>query len=109
MAIAPNGSISYIQNATPSIMPITEKIEQRTYVNSTIYYPMPFMSPKTFWLYKEAYNMDMFKLIDLIVIIQRHVDQSISTTLFVDGHTITTGDLARYYIYAHKKGLMGYM
>jgi ribonucleoside-diphosphate reductase alpha chain len=105
MAIAPTGSISYVQNATPSVMPITEKIETRTYGDSTTHYPMPFMSPQTFWFYKEAYNMDMFKLIDLMAVIQKHVDQSISTTLFVDGSDITTGKLARMYIYAHKKNL----
>jgi ribonucleoside-diphosphate reductase alpha chain len=99
------GSISYVQNSTPSVMPITEKIETRTYGDSTTHYPMPFMSPQTFWFYKEAYSMDMFKMIDLMAVIQTHVDQSISTTLFVDGGTVTDGQLAKMYIYAHKKGL----
>lgn len=105
MAIAPTGSISYVQNATPSVMPITEKIETRMYGDSTTHYPMPFMNKSNFWFYKEAYNMDMFKLIDLMAVIQKHVDQSISTTLFVDSSNTTDGDLARYYVYAHKKGL----
>ncbi|MBK1611825.1 class 1b ribonucleoside-diphosphate reductase subunit alpha [Bacillus cereus] len=105
LAIAPTGSISYVQGATPSVMPITQRIEKRTYGNSTTIYPMPYLSNQTYWFLKEAYNMDMFKLIDLMAVIQRHVDQSISTTLFVDGEEITDGDLARYYIYAHKKGL----
>jgi len=105
MAIAPTGSISYCVNATPSVMPITERVETRTYGDSTTHYPMPYLDAKTFWYYKEAYSMDMFKLIDLMAVIQRHVDQSISTTLFVEGDTITDGDLARMYIYAHKKGL----
>jgi ribonucleoside-diphosphate reductase alpha chain len=105
MAVAPTGSISYVQNSTPSVMPITEKIETRTYGDSTTHYPMPFMSPQTFWFYKEAYSMDMFKMIDLMAVIQTHVDQSISTTLFVDGSTVTDGQLAKMYIYAHKKGL----
>lgn len=105
MAIAPTGSISYVQNSTPSVMPITEKIETRTYGDSTTHYPMPFMNPQTFWFYKEAYNMDMMKLIDLMAVIQNHVDQSISTTLFVDSANVTDGELAKYYIYAHEKGL----
>ncbi len=104
MAIAPTGSISYVQNATPSVMPITERIETRKYGDSTTHYPMPYMSPKTYWFYKEAYQMDMYKLIDLMSVIQRHVDQSISTTLFVNDD-MTTGELARLYIYAHKKNL----
>ncbi|MGD2351957.1 class 1b ribonucleoside-diphosphate reductase subunit alpha [Bacillus subtilis] len=105
MAIAPTGSISYVQNATPSVMPITEKIETRTYGDSTTYYPMPEMDETNFFFFKEAYNMDMFNLIDLMSVIQEHVDQSISTTLFVDGDTITDGDLAQMYIYAHKRHL----
>lgn len=104
LAIAPTGSISYVQNATPSVMPITEKIETRKYGDSTTHYPMPFLDARTWWFYKEAYQMDMFKLIDLMAVIQLHVDQSISTTLFVDDDT-TDGQLARCYIYAHKKGL----
>ncbi|MGE6347889.1 class 1b ribonucleoside-diphosphate reductase subunit alpha [Bacillus mycoides] len=105
MAIAPTGSISYVHNATPSVMPIVEKIETRTYGDSTTHYPMPYLSPKTFWFYKSAYDMDMFKVIDLIATIQEHVDQGVSFTLFVDGDEITTGKLARNYIYAHKKGI----
>ncbi|MFJ8247245.1 class 1b ribonucleoside-diphosphate reductase subunit alpha [Peribacillus asahii] len=105
MAIAPTGSISYVQNSTPSVMPITEKIETRTYGDSTTHYPMPLMDETNFFFFKEAYDMDMFKVIDLMSIIQEHVDQSISTTLFVDGDYITDGDLARMYIYAHKRNL----
>lgn len=104
LAIAPTGSISYVQNATPSVMPITEKIETRKYGDSTTHYPMPFLDSRTWWFYKEAYQMDMMKLIDLMAVIQLHVDQSISTTLFVDDST-TDGQLARHYIYAHKKRL----
>jgi ribonucleoside-diphosphate reductase alpha chain len=104
MAIAPTGSISYVQNATQSVLPITDKIETRTYGDSTTHYPMPFLDAKSWWFYKDAYNMDMYKMIDLMAVIQRHVDQSISTTLFVNDDT-TTGELARLYIYAHKKGL----
>lgn len=104
-AIAPTGSISYVQNATPSVMPITEKIETRTYGDSTTHYPMPEMNEKNFFFFKEAYDMDMFKVIDLMSVIQEHVDQSISTTLFVDGDHITDGDLARMYIYAHRRNL----
>ena len=73
-----------------------------TYGNSKTYYPMPGLSPQTWFLYKEAYDMDMFKVVDLIATIQKHVDQGISFTLFLrdiqhrpdcrrsyhDGHTI---------------------
>ncbi|BBP89595.1 hypothetical protein BsIDN1_32130 [Bacillus safensis] len=41
LCIAPTGSISYVQSATASVMPIMERIEERTYGNSKTYYPMP--------------------------------------------------------------------
>jgi ribonucleoside-diphosphate reductase alpha chain len=104
MAIAPTQSISYIQNATSSVMPIVEPIETRTYANSTTYYPMPFMSRDNFFFYKSAYQMDQFKILDLIAEIQTHVDQGISTVLHVNSD-VTTRELARFYLYAAHKGL----
>lgn len=104
LAIAPTQSISYIQNATPSIMPIVDHVEARTYGNSTTYYPMPYLSIENFFYYKSSYNMDMLNVIDLVSEIQQHVDQGISTILYVTNE-VTTRELARLYIYAHKKGL----
>jgi ribonucleoside-diphosphate reductase alpha chain len=104
LAIAPTQSISYIQNATSSVMPIVSQIESRTYANATTYYPMPYLSKETFWYYKSAYDINQFKLIDLIAEAQQHIDQGISTILYVNSD-ISTRELARYYIYAHKKGL----
>lgn len=104
LAIAPTQSISYIQNATSSVMPVVEHIETRTYANSTTYYPMPYLSQENYFYYKSAYVIDQFKVIDLIAEIQEHVDQGISTVLHVNSN-ISTRELARYYIYAAKKGL----
>lgn len=104
LAIAPTQSISYVQNATSSVMPIVDQIERRTYGNAETFYPMPFLSPETMWFYKSAFNTDQMKLIDLIATIQEHVDQGISTILFVNSD-ISTRELARLYVYAHHKGL----
>ena len=104
LAIAPTQSISYVQNATSSVMPIVDTIERRSYGNSETFYPMPFLSPKTMWLYKGAFNTDQMKIIDMISVIQEHIDQGISTILYVNSE-ISTRSLARLYIYAHHKGL----
>ena len=103
-AIAPTQSISYVQNATSSIMPITDPIEVRTYGDSTTIYPMPFLTNENMLYYQSAYRMDMRKVIDVVATVQQHIDQGISTTLFVTDDK-TTRDIARYYIYAYKKGL----
>lgn len=104
LAIAPTASISYIQSATSSVMPIMKRVEDRTYGNSKTYYPMPNLSGENWFFYKEAYDMDMFKVIDMISTIQNHVDQGISTTIFLKS-TSTTRDLTKIDIYAHHKGL----
>lgn len=104
LCIAPTGSISYVQSATASVMPIMEKIEERTYGNSKTYYPMPGLSPQNWFFFKEAYDMDMFRVVDMIATIQQHVDQGISFTLFLKD-TMTTRDLNRIDLYAHHKGI----
>lgn len=103
-AVAPTGSISYVQSSTAGVMPIMERIEERTYGNSKTYYPMPGLSAQNWFFYKEAYDMDMFKVVDLIATIQQHVDQGISFTLFLKD-TMTTRDLNRIDLYAHHKGI----
>ena len=48
--------------------------------------------------------MNMMNVIDLVAEMQEHVDQGISTILYVTSET-STRELARLYIYAHHKGL----
>lgn len=104
LAIAPTQSISYVQNATSSVMPIVDLIERRAYGDMETYYPMPFLNSLTATVYQSAYSIDQMKLIDLISVIQEHVDQGISTILYVNS-TTSTRELARLYAYAHHKGL----
>jgi ribonucleoside-diphosphate reductase alpha chain len=103
-AIAPTQSISYVQNATSALMPITQQIETRTYGDSTTHYPMPYMTNQNIHFYQPAYEMNMYKYLDLMAVAQQHIDQGISTILFVNSDT-TTRELARLYVYANKIGL----
>jgi len=104
LAIAPNQSTSYIMNATASVMPIVDIIEVREYGDSTTYYPMPYLTNDNYFYFKSAYDMDQYKVLRLISVIQRHIDQGVSTILHTNSRD-STRDLARYYIYAHKLGL----
>ena len=104
MAIAPNQSTSYIMNSTASIMPVVDTIEVREYGDSTTFYPMPYLTNDNYFFYKSAYDMDQKNILKLVSVIQRHVDQGISTILF-NKSTDTTRDLAKLYIYAHRLGL----
>lgn len=103
LAIAPNGSIAYVMSATPSLTPIKQVVEERTYGNSKTYFPMPALDTASF-MYETAYKMDNFKIIDIIATAQKHVDQGISFELCITSDE-TTRDLQRYYLYAHYQGI----
>ena len=103
LAVAPNGSSAYVMSATPSLTPITQIVQERTYGNSKTYFPMPAADTAEF-MYETAYRMDKFKIIDVIATAQKHVDQGISFELAVTSDE-TTRDLQRYYLYAHYQGI----
>lgn len=120
MAVAPTGSISYVNETSASIHPITRLVEERQEkLTGKTYYPAPYLSNDTMPYYKSAYDMDMRKVIDIYAAAQKHVDQGMSLTLFMrseipagiyewkEGKTTkqTTRDLNILRHYAHKKGI----
>lgn len=104
LAVAPTGSISYIRSSSASLSPITERVEVRDYGDSRTIYPMPFLNNDNKDLYTEAYDMNMFKMVDLYATAQKHVDQGLSMTFYVTDQW-TTEELAKLYIYAWTKGI----
>lgn len=104
LAVAPTGSISYIRSSSASMSPITERVEVRDYADSRTIYPMPFLDNDNQHLYVEAYDMDMYKMIDSYAIAQKHIDQAISMTLYIKDNW-DTEELAKLYIYAWLKGI----
>ena len=83
LAVAPNGSISYINDVSASIHPITQRIEERQEKKiGKIYYPAAGLSTETIPYYTSAYDMDMRKVIDVYAAATEHVDQGLSLTLF---------------------------
>lgn len=84
LAIAPNGSISYINDTSASLHPITRLIEERQEKKiGKIYYPAPYLNNDTLPYYTSAYDMDMRKVIDVYATAQKHIDQGMSLTLFM--------------------------
>lgn len=82
-AVAPTGSISYVNYATASIHPITAKIEPRKDGSiGMIYYPAAYMTNENHHLYRDAYEIGWKALIDLYAEAQQHVDQGLSLTLY---------------------------
>ncbi|MGD9864193.1 MAG: ribonucleotide-diphosphate reductase subunit alpha, partial [Pseudodonghicola sp.] len=104
-AVPPTGSISYINNSTSSIHPITAKIEIRKEGKiGRVYYPAAYMSNDNLEYYKDAYEIGAEKIIDTYAAATQHVDQGLSLTLFFKD-TATTRDSNRAQIYAWKKGI----
>ncbi|SFA79725.1 ribonucleoside-diphosphate reductase class Ib alpha subunit [Poseidonocella pacifica] len=104
-AVPPTGSISYINNATASIHPITSKIEIRKEGKiGRVYYPAPYMTNENLEFYRDAYEIGPEAIIDTYAAATRHVDQGLSLTLFFPAEA-TTRDINRAQIYAWKKGI----
>lgn len=84
LAVAPTGSISYINDTSASLHPITRLIEERTEKkNGKLYFPAPGLSNDTLPYYTSAYDTDMRLVIDIYAAAQQHVDQGMSLTLFL--------------------------
>ena len=118
LAVAPNGSISYINDTSASLQPITRLIEERQEQKiGKIYYPAPHLTNETYPYYTSAYDMDMRKVIDTYAVAQQHIDQGMSLTLFLrseipaglyewkNNTKQTTRDLTLLRHYAHQKGI----
>ena len=119
MAVAPNGSISYINDCSSSIHPIVNRIEERQEKKvGKIYYPAAGLATETIPYYKSAYDTDMRAVIDVYAAATKHVDQGLSLTLFmrstlpeglyewkVANNKMTTRDLSILRNYAYKKGI----
>lgn len=120
LAIAPTGSISYINEASSSLHPIVNLIENRQEENiGSIYYPAPHLDNSTIDYYKSAYDTDMRDVINTYAVAQEHIDQGMSLTLFMrsvlpeglyewkngKSPNMTTRDLNKLRNYAWTKGI----
>ncbi|MCD9146959.1 class 1b ribonucleoside-diphosphate reductase subunit alpha [Pseudophaeobacter flagellatus] len=104
-AVPPTGSISYINNSTSSIHPITSKVEIRKEGKiGRVYYPAAFMTNDNLEYYKDAYEIGPEAIIDTYAAATQHVDQGLSLTLFFKD-AASTRDINRAQIYAWKKGI----
>ena len=119
LAVAPTGSISYVNEATSSIHPIIQRIEERQEKKTgSTYYPAPYLSDETIPYYVSAYDMDMRLVIDVYAAAQEHIDQGMSLPLYLrstlpegvyewktETDKQTTRDLTMIRHYAHQKGI----
>ncbi|MDD2326453.1 MAG: LAGLIDADG family homing endonuclease, partial [Alphaproteobacteria bacterium] len=104
-AIPPTGSISYINNATASIHPITALVEIRKEGKTgRIYYPAYGLNNDNMRKIKTAYEIGPNPVIDMYAVSTPYIDQAQSLTLFFPD-TATTRDINKAQIYAHQQGI----
>lgn len=120
MAVAPNGSISYVNETTASLHPIVNLIEKRSDKKlGYVFYPAPNLNNDTIGYYRSAYDTSMLDVIDVYAAAQKHIDQGMSLTLFLkskdipagmypwkpEGGPMSTKDLTLIRHYAWRKGI----
>ncbi len=104
-AIPPTGSISYINDATASIHPVTAKIEIRKEGKiGRVYFPAPYLDNNNLEFYRDAYDIGPNAIIDVYAAATQHVDQGLSLTLFFNDN-VTTRDINKAQIYAWKNDI----
>lgn len=119
LAVAPNGSISYVNETSASLHPIISVVEERQEGKTgTTYYPTPGLNNETLHYFKPAHKYSMLDVINVYASAQKHIDQGMSLTLFMEsviepglypwkpeGGKMTTRDLSLIRYYAWKKGI----
>lgn len=105
LAVAPTGSISYINDATASILPVTARVETRKEgMMGQVYWPAPGMTNDNTEFFKDGYELGWKAIIDTYAVAQKHVDQGMSLTLFFN-QDATTREINKAQMYAWKKGI----
>jgi len=103
-AVAPTASTSLISNSTAGIDPVYQRFFIEEKKNALIPQTAPELSPKTYWFYKEAHQIDQLASIKACGVRQRHIDQGQSFNLYITPDT-TLSQLLNMYMEAWKNGL----
>jgi ribonucleoside-diphosphate reductase alpha chain len=105
IAPAPNTSTAWVVWTTAALLPIYKKyfVETNSVAPSVVVAPN--LNADNFWYYKEYVNMNMNDVIDMISVIYKWVDQSISFEWIVNPQKVSPKELYEYYIKAWSEGI----
>ena len=104
IAVAPTGSTSNIANTTAGIDPIFRKYFVEEKKGSFTPKTAPELNQKTFWLYKEAHNINQQWSIRANAARQRHIDQAQSFNLYITPQ-VKAKEILDLYVEAYKQGV----
>ncbi len=100
LAPAPNTSTSLVVWTTASILPIYKKYFVETNSVAPSVKVAPWLNEDNFWYYKEYTNMNMNDVIDMVSIIYKWIDQSISFEWMINPKNVSPIELYNYYMKA---------
>jgi ribonucleoside-diphosphate reductase alpha chain len=104
-APAPNTSTAGIAGTTAAMMPIYKRYFVETNLSSPTVRVAPKLDKDNYWFYKEYVNMDMCEVIDMMSVIYKWMDQSISFEWMINPAKTSPQQLHDYYFRAWKKGI----
>lgn len=104
IAVAPTSSTSIIAGTTAGVDPIMNKYFLEEKKGSMIARVAPDLTPKTFWLYKNAHLIDQKWIVKAAGTRQRHIDQAQSVNLYITNE-FTLRKVLMLYIHAWKYGV----
>ena len=102
MAIAPTGSTSIISGTTAAVDPVMKRYYLEEKKGQILPRVAPSLTPKTFWLYENAHDIDQKWVIKAAGIRQRHIDQSQSVNLYITTQ-YTMSKILSLYIQAYEE------
>ncbi len=103
LAPAPNTSTALVIWTTASILPIYKKYFVETNAIAPSVNVAPNLDQENFWYYKEYVNMNMNDVIDMVSVIYKWIDQSISFEWIINPVNTSPRELYEYYIKSHKQ------
>lgn len=104
IAVAPTSSTSIIAGTTAGVDPIMNKYFLEEKKGSMIARVAPDLTPKTFWLYKNAHLIDQKWIVKAAGTRQRHIDQAQSVNLYITNE-FTLRKVLMLYIHAWEYGV----
>lgn len=104
-APAPNTSTAGVVGTTAALLPIYKRYFVETNLSAPTIRVAPKLTKENFWFYKEYIHMDMNDVIDMIGVIYKWVDQSVSFEWMIDPARVSPAQLFNYYTKAWKQGV----
>ena len=98
LAPAPNTSTALVVWSTASVLPIYKKYFVETNKFASTVNVAPKLTPENFWYYKEYVNMNMNDVIDMMSVIYKWIDQSISFEWMINPEKVSPADIYSYYL-----------